>query len=656
MDVMTSALNPPPTSTAPLSAEPAEPAEHRWPNMRTLWFFVKPYRARLALGFLLGLGTTAAALATPLVTKQVLDSVGAPGDMVRPIALLLGLVVLAAGFGFAQAVLLGNLAEDVVFSVRALLVGRFFRGRVSDLQFRPTGEVVTRVTSDTVLLREATSSALVNLVNQVIALVGALALMAILDPTLFVVALACITVVGVLAGRLMPRIAEAQRRAQEAVGRLGAILEGGARAMRTMKAARAETTEERRVLDQARESMHHGKRANRTEAFAWTIASTGIQFGILVILSVGAWRIGAGWLEVSTLVAFLLYAFQLVEPVSSITMYVAELQAGSAAAARIRETEDILAEDTRTGAAAPRTPTDSTALAFEHVSFTYPGAVTPAVADLSLELPPRGRIAVVGPSGAGKTSLFSLILGFYRPESGIIRMNGGDYSTLSLSSIRERIAYVEQETPLLAGTVRYNLSYRFPDASDEELWAALEAVRLRELVESFPSGLDEPVSTTSLSGGQRQRIGVARAIVRRPDVLLLDEATAQLDGLTEAAIHDVVERISSDALVVTIAHRLSTVMDADRILVMDQGSILASGTHSELVVASPLYARLVEALRIAPLGAAKRAADASRPPGSSAPETPRVAPAPSDSGSRLVVSAPPSRPFATPNRPERARP
>lgn len=586
------------SSTPNRSPRPGD--TRRWPNARILWSFIHPYRSRLVIGFLLGLGSTAAALASPLVTKQILDAVGTDRDMVQPIALLLGLVVLGAGFGFSQAVLLGNLAEDIVFSVRSLLVGRFFRGRVADLQFRPTGEVVTRVTSDTVLLREATSSSLVNLVNETIALIGALVLMAVLDLTLFLVALGCIAVIGVLAGRLMPRIGAAQRLAQESIGRLGAILEGGARAVRTMKAARAESTEEARVLTEARDSMAHGKRANRTEALAWTIAGTGIQFAILVILSVGAWRIGGGWIAVSTLVAFLLYAFQLVEPVSSITMYVAELQAGAAAAARIQETDDIRREDTAAGRSVERRRSGADALRFDRVGFTYPGATQPAIHGFSASFPWHGRIAVVGPSGAGKTSLFSLVLGFYRPETGRILVNGADMAELSLHSVRERIAYVEQETPLLAGTIRYNVAYRFPDAADEELWAALGAVGLREIVERFPLGLDEPVSTTSLSGGQRQRIGVARAIVRRPDILLLDEATAQLDGLAEAAIHDVVERIATDSLVVTIAHGLSTVMDADRIIVMDDGRMSASGTHRELLTSSPLYAELVASLRIGP--------------------------------------------------------
>lgn len=570
-----------------------------FPHARILWGFVRPHRWRLALGLLLGLGSTAAALATPLVTKQLLDNVGMPQNLAVPISALLALVVLGAGFTYTQAVLLGDLAENTVFSARRMLVGRFLRGRLGDLQGRSSGEVVTRVTSDTLLLREATSSSLVNVVNETIALIGALVLMAILDVTLFLVALVAIAVIAALAGSLMPRVGRAQHRAQEAVGRLGTTLESAVRAVRTVKSAGAEARENRRILDDATDAMRSGRRANRTEALAWTIAGSGIQLAILVILAVGAWRIGTGGLSVPVLVAFLLYAFQLAEPASSLTMHVATLQAGAAAAARIRETEDIDEEDTARGRDVPAASDEAPVLALENVSFSYPGREdAPALRGVSFTAPRRGHLALVGPSGAGKTSLFSLLLGFHRPDHGTVLVNGADHAQLALGAVRERIAYVEQETPLLAGTVRYNLSYRHPDATDDELWAALDAVRLRSLVAALPGGLDEPITAMVLSGGQRQRIGLARALVRPPDVLLLDEATAQLDAITEQAVHEAIDEVASRGLVITIAHRLSTVMDADRILVLERGSIVAAGTHSELLQISPLYARLVTALRM----------------------------------------------------------
>ncbi|MEU0937111.1 ATP-binding cassette domain-containing protein [Embleya sp. NPDC005971] len=195
------------------------------------------------------------------------------------------------------------------------------------------------------------------------------------------------------------------------------------------------------------------------------------------------------------------------------------------------------------------------------MSVTYPGADRPALAELSLSIPHRGHIAIVGRSGAGKTTIFSLLSRFHEPDSGRIEMAGAPYERLSIGAVRARIAYVEQETPLLAGTVRDNVLFRHPDAGDEQAWAALRAVRLDETVRRLPGGLDEPVAGTSLSGGERRRIAVARAVVRRPDVLLPDEATAQLDGRTEAAIHDVMRQVARHGAVVTIAHRLSTVVD-----------------------------------------------------------------------------------------------
>jgi ABC-type multidrug transport system fused ATPase/permease subunit len=303
---------------------------------------------------------------------------------------------------------------------------------------------------------------------------------------------------------------------------------------------------------------------------------------------------------VSTLVAFLLYAFNIVGPITTLTQTFTQLQSGIAAAARIRETETIRTEDVTSGRALEHSPHGtSPVLELAGVRLTYPGATGPALDGVDLTVPRRGHTALVGPSGAGKTSILSLLLRFVSPGSGMLRLDGVPYDELSIETVRARFAYVEQETPLLAGTVRDNVVFRWPDATDEEVWEALRAVRLDATVRALPAGLDTPVSATDLSGGERQRVALARAVVRRPAVLLLDEATAQLDGLTEAAVHDVIHRTARDGAVLTIAHRLSTVVDADQIVVVEAGRVRARGTHAELLAEDDLYRELVAALRIA---------------------------------------------------------
>lgn len=216
---------------------------------------------------------------------------------------------------------------------------------------------------------------------------------------------------------------------------------------------------------------------------------------------------------------------------------------------------------------------------------------------MTLAIPRKGHVALVGPSGAGKTTVFSLLLRFIDPTSGRLELDGVPYARLSIDEVRSGIAYVEQETPVIPGTVRDNVLFRAPDATDDEAWEALALVRLDEKIRSLNGGLDANVAETSLSGGERQRLAVARALVRRPNVLLLDEATAQLDATTEAAIQHVIAAASREGAVVTIAHRLSTVLDADQIIVLENGGVRDAGTHRDLLTRDTLYQEFITALR-----------------------------------------------------------
>ncbi|MFD9286152.1 ABC transporter ATP-binding protein [Streptomyces mirabilis] len=562
--------------------------------LRLLLSYIRPHRGALLAGAMLSLVAGAAGLLLPLVAQGLIDDLAHDRSIISKLLAMAALVVANAGVGALGAYVLQSTAESVVLGARRALSSYLLRLRIDAVDRTEPGDLMARITSDTTLLRVVTTDSLVALGTGGLTLAATAVMMGVVDPVLLGVTLVVFTVAGVVLAMIVPRINRASRRAQDAVGAMGASLERVLGALRTVKASGAEHREERALHEAAEESWRQSLQAAKWSAVAGNTAGLAMQLAFVTVLAVGGARVATGAIEVSTLVAFLLYVFYMISPIQQVVGAVTQYQSGAGALARIQEALRLPAEPPAEHVEVPYWIVEPAAVTFDDVRFRYADGMPYVHHGVSFAVPARGMTAFVGPSGAGKTTVFSLIERFYDPESGTVALDGRPVSDWELPRLRSAIGYVEQDAPVLSGSLRENLLLGNSEADEDTVAWVLATTRLDGLVARLPQGLETLVGHrgTRLSGGERQRVAIARALLRCPRLLLLDEATSQLDAANEAALRDTIADVAQSTTVLVVAHRLSTVTMADRIVVMDAGRVRAVGTHWELVAGDPLYAEL----------------------------------------------------------------
>jgi ATP-binding cassette subfamily B protein len=573
-----------------------------------LWPYLMEHRGALWLAMGLSVLGAAISLAQPLVVGMVINAVQTGADLGPLIVILVGVILGSAVLGGFMYYVLAKAGEGVVFSARQKLANRLLKLPIHEYDLRRTGDLVSRVGSDTTLLRAVLTQGLVDAVGGILIFVGSLVAMAIIDPILLGLTLIMVVIAIASIAVTARQVRSATTKAQQRVGDMSAAVERALSAVRTIRAARAEKRESRMIADDAKEALKQGVKIAKINAMITPIAGLAMNGAFIVVLGVGGYRVATNATTVASLVTFILLMFQMIRPLGQAFGAYSSVQSGLGALARIQEILDVPVEETEaeTRNSAKVAAVNDTAIEFRNVSFGYaepaPTEDNPTpekrevLENVSFAIKRGSRVALVGPSGSGKSTTFSLIERFYEPTSGQIFMDGQAVTTLSRDALRGQIGYVEQDAPVLAGSIKANLLIGSPDATDEQLKAVLEEVNLTEVLERDKRGLDAEVGENGimLSGGERQRLAIARALLAAPPILLLDESTSSLDGLNEQRMREAIDSVAKNRTLLVIAHRLSTVVDSDQIIVIEHGKVVGIGTHSELVASTPLYKKLAK--------------------------------------------------------------
>lgn len=567
---------------------PAVKKQKGWRQFIHLVQQTKPSKLFLCIALLLSVSTTVAGLLVPLFTKNLINDFSLSSLSTGRIILLVSAMLIQALASGISIYLLNHIGQSVVAGIRDRLWKKLLVLPVSYYDENQTGETVSRMTNDTAIVKGLITDHLANFLTGMISIIGSIIVLFILDwkmTLLMLIAIPLSFMILVPLGRKMHQVSKGT---QDETARFTSVIQQVLSEIRLVKASNAEMIEYKNGKKGITQLFQYGLKEAKIQAMIAPIIGLVIMLLLVVILGYGGMRVSSGALTAGDLVAFIMYLFQIVMPMGQLTSFFTQFQKATGATERIIS---ILETDEEDNDSEQKVQNVNQSITVDHLSFSYKNGEN-VLKDISFSVEPGKVTAIVGPSGSGKTTLFSLLERYYQPQQGLIRLGVEPITHFSLQSWRSQIGYVSQESPIVSGTIRDNICYGLEkEVDDADLYRVAKMAYADQFISELPEGFNTEVGERGmkLSGGQRQRIAIARAFLRDPKILMLDEATSSLDSKSELVVQQALQNLMKGRTTLVIAHRLSTVIDADQILFFEKGKITGSGTHEELVQTHSLY-------------------------------------------------------------------